>query len=59
MSDKINGTNLTYKMLTAAMKKAVERRLFPKNVDTETYLENWETMILCIQAAIDATEGES
>ena len=43
---------ITNEMLTAAMKKAVELKVFPKHVDEETYLKSWENMRAILIAAI-------
>lgn len=45
---------VTDEMLAAAMKKAVEAGLFPKQADQETYLKNWAGMRQALQAALDA-----
>lgn len=56
MSERIDGKKMpqvTDAMLHAAMKKAVELGLIPKQVDAETYLKNWDGMKLILQAALD------
>lgn len=45
---------VTHEMLTAAMKKAVETGMLPKQVDEDTYLKNWSGMKQALQAALDA-----
>jgi hypothetical protein len=40
-------------MLQAAMKKAVEVGLVPKQLDADTYLKNWDGMKAVLQAALD------
>ncbi|MDK0999541.1 hypothetical protein ACO2TQ_35045 [Burkholderia sp. OKR4-1] len=47
-------TSVTDKMLQAAMKKAVEVGLLSRQVDTDTYLRNWEGMKAVLQASLDA-----
>ena len=42
------------KMLRASMKKAVEVGLLSRQVDTGTYLMNWEGMKAVLQASLDA-----
>jgi hypothetical protein len=51
---KENNRMVSNKMLEAAMKKACEIQLFPRVVDTDTYLKHWDGMKRCIQAALDA-----
>jgi hypothetical protein len=52
--DKIPAVTITVDeaMLTAAMKKAVETKLVPKHVDTETYTRIWDAMKQVLQAAL-------
>ncbi|WP_181159284.1 hypothetical protein [Burkholderia contaminans] len=47
-------TSVTDKMLQAAMKMAVEVGIVPKQVDTDTYLMNWEGIKAVLQASLDA-----
>lgn len=41
------------KMLTRAMRKAVELGIFPKEADDETYLKNWTAMETILRAALN------
>lgn len=50
---------VTRGMLEAAMKQAVQTGLLPKYADEETYLNRWNSMNQCIQAAIDASREET
>ena len=45
---------VTQEMLNAAMKKAVELGVFPKNLGPDEYLKNRDTMKACLQAALAA-----
>jgi hypothetical protein len=47
---------VTQEMLEAAMKKAVETGLIQTHVDQETYLKNWSSMKVVLQAALDLAE---
>lgn len=47
-------TSVTDKMLQAALKMAVEVGLVPTQVDTDTYLRNWEGLKAVLQASRDA-----
>lgn len=50
---------VTDEMLTAALKKAIAEGLFPRQVDTETYLKTWEGMKAALQAALDVCNGNN
>lgn len=43
---------MTQEMLNAAMKKAVHIGMFPKEVDSETYLKHWAFMESVLKAAL-------
>lgn len=45
---------VTDAMLAAAMKKAIETGVLPKQADEATYLKNWTGMKQALQAALDA-----
>lgn len=55
--DQGDQMKVTNEMLTAAMQKAVAIEIFPKHVDTDTYLENWESMKLVLEAALGCHVG--
>lgn len=58
-SGKANNMEVSPKMLEAAMKKAVETGLLPKNADMDTYNKHWAGMKQCIQAALDVAPVKS